>query len=145
MAAVGVALLYLSDRVHPWFAIFVLDIGRNLPALIAKQLQNGHDRGVAFPERQVVAVVLFPILDVQGHDAVVVFAQEGNSVAAGSRKVSDVEVDGEISGRAMQGPLKRVGCLELIRIPGVVVAVKSDGDFEFLGELIDRRRKAHIR
>src|SRR5215469_1500747 len=74
LSAIGVALLDLSDGVHARFPVLVLDISGNAPALVTEQLQDSNDGCVALAERQVVSVILLAILDVQGHDAIMVLA-----------------------------------------------------------------------
>ena len=45
--AIRKALGNLGDAVHAGFSVFVLDVGRNLPAFVAQQSQHGHDGRVA--------------------------------------------------------------------------------------------------
>src|SRR6185369_16958825 len=58
---VGEALRHFLDRRAPP-AILVLDVGRNRPPLALQQLQHLANRRVALAPRQVVALVLLPIL-----------------------------------------------------------------------------------
>src|SRR6516162_7115530 len=77
LAAVRVALAHFSDSIQAFLllTIFVLDIARNLPALVSQQPQYSGDRSVAFTEGQVGAVVVLSVLDMKGHDFVVLLAE----------------------------------------------------------------------
>src|SRR5215472_15927332 len=86
LPAIGIAPLNLGDGVHAGLAILVLDIGRNVPVLVTKELQHGHDGRVAFAERQVGTMILFAILEMEGHDAFVVLSDEAHRIAARCRE-----------------------------------------------------------
>ena len=68
LLAVLETLLDLGDRVHAGFSVLVLDVGGNLPAFVAQQMQHGHDGRVTLAKGQIRAMILLSILNVQGDD-----------------------------------------------------------------------------
>ena len=63
--AVIETLANFGDGVHAGLAVLVFDIGGDGILLVFEKLQDGLDGRLAFAERQVGAVVLLTILDVQ--------------------------------------------------------------------------------
>src|SRR3954454_8583111 len=63
--------------------VFVLDVGGNRPLLLLEQLEYFADRRLALAPRDVVALVLLAILQVQVRDVGVVLADVGDRVVVG--------------------------------------------------------------
>src|SRR6266851_5563436 len=89
------ALLHLFDRrASP--AVLIFDVGGNRPAFFFEELQDLADGGVAFTPRRVVALMLFPILDVEVRDVGVMRLDVRDRVEISGHEMSDVQVDLEV-------------------------------------------------
>src|SRR5208282_4739953 len=96
LLAVLETLRDFGDRVHARLAVLILDVGRNLPTLVTKQLQYGRDGRVTLAEGQVRTMILLSILNVQSDDSCVVLRNVRDGVPSRGHKVADVKIDADV-------------------------------------------------
>src|SRR5207247_2896418 len=89
--------------------ILVLDVARDLARVVPNIPEHRADRSVAFSKRDVRALVLLAVLDMQTHDDRLVLAEVGCGIEAGGDEMSDVQRDPDIVGPAA------AGCGEIVR------------------------------
>ena len=114
--AIRITLFHFFHRIHTRLTVFVLDVGRNPPAIVAQFPQNLGNRRIALPERHIGSMILFAVLDMQRNDSFVILADVSYGITARRREVADIKIDRDVFGSPVHGPGKSFGCRELIRI-----------------------------
>ena len=99
---------HFLDRVAA--AVLVLNVGRNVPALVPEHREHRHDVGVSLTPDRVLSLITLTVLQVQCDDLLMMVAQIRHGVVIRRAVVTNVEVDRDrrtISLRHRRGELVR--------------------------------------